>query len=222
MNLEEITYQGGYIRTITMITLEFLIKQHNQAIKEQQALTQNTLDFIEGMERVILLLLDINYDRRFDKASMPYGDAHRVKVRAWQTLVVVLDFLDPQATYSNRELIAKHTGRDIIADVNNLLWKVISLNHLPSVRAYIEIVVIRFSLTHPELSIQDPHFVKTLLDPNIKATIASSFLVIAGFVMTKLSSQGAIVLKQKLLEHMSGFLTSNGAHVRCVAQYFMH
>jgi len=24
------------------------------------------------------------------------------------------------------------------------------------------------------------------------------------------------------MEHMSGFLTSNGAHVRCIAQYFMH
>lgn len=33
LNLEEITYQGGYVRTMTMITLEALIKQHNQMIK---------------------------------------------------------------------------------------------------------------------------------------------------------------------------------------------
>jgi hypothetical protein len=31
-----------------------------------------------------------------------------------------------------------------------------------------------------------------------------------------------LALKQRLLDHMSGFLTSNGAHVRCIAQYFVH
>ena len=31
------------------------------------------------------------------------------------------------------------------------------------------------------------------------------------------SKPGMMQLKQKLLEHMSGFLTSNGAHVRCIA-----
>jgi len=69
--------------------------------------------------------------------------------------------------------------------------------------------------------VEDPTFVRTLLDPNVKANVASSHLTIAGFVMTKLSSNTHVVLKQRLLEHMSGFLTSNGAHVRCVAQYFV-
>lgn len=72
---------------------------------------------------------------------------------------------------------------------------------------------------YPQYSIEDPNFIKTLLDPNIKANVASSHLVIAGFVMQQLdgSKHGMLQLKQKLLDHMSGFLTSNGAHVRCIA-----
>ena len=77
-----------------------------------------------------------------------------------------------------------HTGRDFIGEVNQHLWKVVALNHLPSTRTYIEIVAIKFTLMYPQLSIEDPLFIRTLLEPNIKVTVASSFLMIAGFVMT--------------------------------------
>lgn len=40
-------------------------------------------------------LIDLNYSIKFVKASMPYSDGHRLKVRAWQTLVVLLEYLDP-------------------------------------------------------------------------------------------------------------------------------
>jgi hypothetical protein len=87
--------------------------------------------------------------------------------------------------------------------------------------------MVKFALMFPQYSVEEPTFVRTLLDPNVKANVASSHLVIAGFVMIKLSSNSQVLhngmlLKQRLLEHMSGFLTSNGAHVRCVAQYFIH
>ena len=72
------------------------------------------------------------------------------------------------------------------ATLNQHLWKVISLNHLPSIRAYIEIFMIKFSLMYPQYSIEDPAFIKTLLDPNVKTTVASSHLIIAGFVMQQL------------------------------------
>ena len=231
--MEEITYQGAYIRTMTLIVLEELIKNHKLAIAQGEgALTKQTLDFTEGMERLITLMINVNYDKRFDKGQMPYSDAHRTKVRCWQTLVVLLDFLDPTTIYApdRRALLSQaFGGTDILRLVNKELWNVISLNHLPSVRSYIEIVVIRFSLAHPAMAIEDPKFVKTLLDPNMKITVASSYLVIAGFVMTRLSpsavtgsATSVVQLKQRLLEHMSGFLTSNGAHVRCVSQYFIY
>jgi len=66
------------------------------------------------------------------------------------------------------------------------------LNHLPTIRHYIEIVAIRFSLTHPAISIEDPKFIKNLLDPNTKFTVASSYLVIVGFVMTRLSHSAPV------------------------------
>ena len=69
------------------------------------------------------------------------------------------------------------------------------MNHLPSIRSYIEIVMVRFALMYPQYSVEDPTFVRTLLDPNIKANVASSHLTIAGFVMTKLSSNTHVILK---------------------------
>ncbi len=218
------------------MVLEELIKRHKRRI-EAGEFTPEMLEFTRGMERLILLTLGVNYDKRFERASMPFSDSHRAKVRAWQTLVVLLDFLDPRTVYrpDRRASIKELLGTDIVTQVNKELWGVIGLNHLPTVRTYIEIVMIRFSLQWPSLSIEDPRFVKTLLDPNVKQTVASSYLTIAGFVMTRLdalaaqennglSSSGSsfIQLKERLLQHMSGFLTSNGAHVRCVAQYFMH
>jgi hypothetical protein len=69
------------------------------------------------------------------------------------------------------------------------------MNHLPSIRSYIEIVMVRFALMYPQYSVEDPTFVRTLLDPNVKANVASSHLTIAGFVMTKLSSNTHVLLK---------------------------
>ena len=52
-----------------------------------------------------------------------------------------------------------------------------------TIRQYIEIVSIKFTLQYPELSIENPLFLKTLLDPNIKATVATSFLTTAGYIL---------------------------------------
>ena len=140
------------------------------------------------MEGVIIKMIQINYDKQYNKSSSPYSESHRIKVRCWQTIVVLLDFLDPKTIYTPelRQYYSAQFGRDLIVEVNKHLWKAIELNHLPSVRGYIEIVIIKFALLYPELSIEDPKFIKTLLDPNAKITVASSFLLIAGFIMTKL------------------------------------
>jgi hypothetical protein len=69
------------------------------------------------MERLILLLIGVNYDKRFIKGQMPYSDAHRAKVRAWQTLIVLIDFLDPLTVYKPARS-AQMKARDVIAEVN--------------------------------------------------------------------------------------------------------
>ena len=66
-----------------------------------------------------------------------------------------------------------------------MFWRIVGLNHLSSVRQFIEIVAIKFTKMYPELSIDNPLFIKTLLDPNIKAQVASSFLMIAGYILTQ-------------------------------------
>jgi hypothetical protein len=230
LNMEEITYQGAYIRTMTMIILEEMIVRNKRWVQNGGEIDNNIVTFTDGIEKLIIQLLEVNYSIKYEKASMPYSDGHRVKVRAWQTLVVLFEYLDPvKSIYSPafRQARQQHTGEDFIAIVNKHLWSIIGLNHLPSIRSYLEIVMIKFALMYPSYSIEDPAFVRNLLDPNVKATVAPSHLVIAGFVMNKLTSDSSVLsngllLKQRLMEHMSGFLTSNGAHVRCIAQYFIH
>ena len=58
---------------------------------------------------------------------------------------------------------------DIIAQFNEKFWKIVGMNHLSSVRQFIEIVAIKFTKMYPEITIENPLFIKTLLDPNIKA-----------------------------------------------------
>jgi hypothetical protein len=52
--------------------------------------------------------------------------------------------------------------------------------------------------------------------------VATSFLVIAGYALTKhIGDKNAVSLKQKIYENIAGFLTSSSAHIRCVAQHFI-
>jgi len=209
-----------------MLILEEMINRHKKwVLQGGDMLDLTVIAFTDGIEKLIVDLLELNYSIKYEKAMMPYSEAHRMKVRAWQSIVVLLEYIDPVRSIYNqpfRQARQQLTGEDFIRVVNGHLWKSVGMNHLPSIRSYIEIVMVRFALMYPEYSVEDPTFVKTLLDANVKANVASSHLTIAGFVMMKLNSHTHLVLKQRLLEHMSGFLTSNGAHVRCVAQYFVH
>ncbi|CDW83820.1 rrna methylase family [Stylonychia lemnae] len=222
--MEEITYQGAYIRTITMIILEELLRSHKVHFLSGNPLNQNSIIFIESVEELALMLLDINFQAKYILADMPYSEKHRVKVRSWQTLIVLMEFFEP-ALYSPsfRQMRVQQSGRDIVALFNEKFWKIVGMNHLSSVRQFIEIVAIKFTKMYPELSIENPLFIKTLLDPNIKPQVASSFLVIAGYILTQpLNVVNEIQLKHKIFESLSGFLTSNSAHARCVAQYFIY
>lgn len=48
-------------------------------------------------------------------------------------------------------------------------------------------------------------------------------MVIAGYILTTpLNVANEIQLKRNIFESLAGFLTSNSAHSRCVAQYFIY
>lgn len=56
----------------------------------QPNLLDKTLDFFDAVEELIILLLDLNKAKDLDKASMPYTDAFRYKLRVWQSLIVTI------------------------------------------------------------------------------------------------------------------------------------
>ena len=86
-----------------------------------------------------------------------------------------------------------------------------------------ELFTLKFICRFPDVALDDPKFFTTLLDPRInKPQVASSMLMIAGFVMTReLDTPNAVGFKKKIFEHLLGFATANSAHSRCIAQYFL-
>lgn len=63
--MEEITYQGAYIRTMTMIILEEILQSHKIYLMNGNPLTQNHIDFIDAIEKLIVMLLDINFNKAY-------------------------------------------------------------------------------------------------------------------------------------------------------------
>lgn len=94
---------------------------------------------------------------------------------------------------------------------------------VPSVRQYIEMFTIKFILRFPETALEDPNFSKVLLDPKShKPQVSSSLLIVAGYILVSdLDTPNAVTYKRKIYEQMLGFVTSNSAYSRCVAQYFI-
>ena len=45
------------------------------------------------------------------------------------------------------------------------LWDVLKLNHVPSVRQYVELFTLKFVVRFPDVALADPKFFTTLLDP---------------------------------------------------------
>jgi hypothetical protein len=52
--MEEITYQGAYIRTMTMIVMESMIKTYKKMLLEQEVIPAQALEFTDAFEDIIL------------------------------------------------------------------------------------------------------------------------------------------------------------------------
>ena len=68
---------------MTMLILEELVQRHKRWLAQGGELDNSILGFTDGVEKLIMWLLDLNYSIKYERASMPYSDGHRVKVRAW-------------------------------------------------------------------------------------------------------------------------------------------
>ena len=145
-------------------------------------------------------------------------------MRYWQFLLVMIQLLDPKIyTPAFRQARVAKTGQDIILVVMASLWKIIKKDFVPSVRQYIEIFSIKFMLRFPDVALDDPEFHSCLLDPKVhKPQVSASLLVVSGYILcSPLESANAVSYKRKIFEQIVGFTTSNNAHSRCIAQYFV-
>ena len=118
----------------------------------------------------------------------------------------------------------EQTGlEDIVQVILRNLWEILRGDFIPSLRQYIEIFTVKIILRFPDVALEDPKFSSTLLDPKVhRAQVSASLLIVAGFVLcSNLDTPNAINFKRKIYEQMLGFTTSNSAHSRCVAQYFI-
>ena len=137
----------------------------------------------------------------------------------------MVQLLDPTVyTPVFREQRAQQAGRDdIVAIILDNLWQILKADYVPSIRQYIEIFTVKFILRFPDVAIEDPKFSSTLLDPKAhRAQVSASLLIVTGFILcSNLDTANAVNFKRKIYESMIGFTTSNSAHSRCVAQYFI-
>ena len=81
--LEEITFGGAYIRSMTLIILEGIIKNYLQAIQDGRS--SKHLEWTKEALVAIVVHLIVNSEvkRGKEKADMPFTDAHRYKLRTW-------------------------------------------------------------------------------------------------------------------------------------------
>lgn len=116
------------------------------------------------------------------KCEQPYGEGHRLKVRNWQFMLVLLQLLDPAIyTESYRQHRVDQGHGDIVGETVLRCWDAIKQNNLASIRQYIEVFIIKVILKFPDVALNDPKFIQTMLDPKIsKPQVSASLLMIVG------------------------------------------
>ena len=81
--MEEITYQGAYIRTMTLIIMEGILKNYLVQVKSGNQ-SQKIQTTGRALNNILTKLLGLNLDKRqMAKSDQPYSEAHRLKLRTW-------------------------------------------------------------------------------------------------------------------------------------------
>ena len=83
----------------------------------------------------MIRLFELNRDLEDNTKDFPYSNEHRQKLRVWQSLLVLVQLLDPSvytpAFRQNRLQISKV---DIVSWVTQELFRTIKKSHIPSIR----------------------------------------------------------------------------------------
>ena len=144
------------------------------------------------------------------KSDQPFSEAHRLKLRTWQFLIVMQNLINDPVYQPDIETLKS---------VNQSLWPILKQNHLQSVRQYMETFTIKFVMRYPEMTLQEGSvFYDTCLDSSItKPQLAASLLLVAGFVLLHTDPANCVIFKKKIFEKLVGYCGSNSAHCRCIA-----
>ena len=111
---------------MTLMLLESLCVNVLAKIEVDSPALHRTLDCLESV--VACLLVRAAKVEASSQSEMPYSQQHREKLRVWQALIVLMQLLENHGerspyTKEFRERRKAESGRDIVAMIDEQLWK---------------------------------------------------------------------------------------------------
>ncbi|XVF51863.1 hypothetical protein PTKIN_Ptkin04bG0218100 [Pterospermum kingtungense] len=161
---------------------------------------------LESGKLFLLELLDsvVNDKDLAKELYKKYSAIHRRKIRAWQMLCVLSQFVDD----------------DIVGEVAHFLHIALYRNNLPSVRQYLETFSITFYLKFPSLVAEQ--LVPILRDYDMRPQALSSYVFIAANVILHASKEIQFKHLDELLPPILPLLTSHHHSLRGFTQVLLH
>eukprot|EP01132_Coremiostelium_polycephalum_P009882 gene9882-12124_t len=123
--------------------------------------------FINSMARK-LLYENFNDDFIKRKDYLLNTQVHRIKIRIWQTLSLIAEYIVP-------------VDQDEKFEIGDLIVKIFQLFNLPSVRRLINIFIVNFTKRYPEII--EYSLLKLIDDVNLRGDILTSVAYTAGYVL---------------------------------------
>ncbi|XVF10929.1 hypothetical protein REPUB_Repub07fG0225600 [Reevesia pubescens] len=161
---------------------------------------------LESGKLFLLELLDsvVNDKDLAKELYKKYSAIHRRKVRAWQMICVLSQFVDD----------------DIVEEVTHCLHMAVYRNNLPSVRQYLETFAINIYLKFPSLVAEQ--LVPILRDYDMRPQALSSYVFIAANVLLHASKEIQFRHLDEILPPILPLLTSHHHSLRGFTQVLLH
>lgn len=161
---------------------------------------------LESGKLFLLELLDsvVNDKDLAKELYKKYSAIHRRKIRAWQMICVLSQFVDD----------------DIVGEVTHNVHIALYRNNLPSVRQYLETFSINICLKFPTLVVQQ--LVPILQDYDMRPQALSSYVFIAANVILHAPKEIHLRHLDELLPPILPLLTSHHHSLRGFTQVLLH
>ncbi|PPR83318.1 hypothetical protein GOBAR_AA37391 [Gossypium barbadense] len=150
------------------------------------------------------LFMQLNDKELAKELYKKYSAIHRRKIRAWQMICVLSQFVDD----------------DIVGEVTQCLQIALYRNNLPSVRQYLETFAINIYMKFPSLVAEQ--LVPLLRDYDMRPQALSSYVFIAANVILHASKDIQLRHLDELLPPILPLLTSHHHSLRGFTQVLLH